>query len=80
MRMFPQETGTANAVCLYGLSREKCNTGASADAPVLLYIKIIFLLKMAKAKRRPFKIVPPALSKRFLPFCPCIPGWNAVFL
>jgi len=41
---------------------KKCNTGASADTPVLLYIKIIFPLKMAKAKRRPFKIVPPALS------------------
>ena len=49
---------TINAVCLYGLSREKCNTGASADAPVLLYIKIIFPLMMRRATRSAFQIVP----------------------
>jgi hypothetical protein len=63
-----------NAVCLYGLSREKCNTGASADAPVLLYIKIIFPLKMAKAKRRPFKIVPPRAFYTFFTLLPLHPG------
>ena len=33
-RLLPQETSAANAVCLYVPSREKRDTGASADAPV----------------------------------------------
>ena len=35
-------SGAANAVSLYDLSCEKCNAGASADAPALLYLKYSF--------------------------------------
>ena len=35
-------SGAANAVFLYDLSCEKCNAGASADAPALLYLKYSF--------------------------------------
>ena len=72
--MFPQETGTANAVSRLRPLCEKCNTGASADAPVLLYIKIFFPLKMAKAKRRPFKIVLPGAFKTFFTLLLLHPG------
>ncbi len=56
VQMFPQGTGTEDAVCLSDSFCEKSSSAKPAGFAELQTIKTLFPLKMARAQRRPFKI------------------------